>query len=295
MPIAALLAILARRIDMYIFQPTYLEDEDDVIRQLLVRLSVEDSKESFCRGLLLSIRAVDQEENATNAVKRVVREVGWYVQELLSGSDYDSFRAGLDQVVRQACETWHIVQRAKERFEPNFELSPDEDLEWYPLVFGEEDAGTAEQIKSASDEDEELFVIFPPIFLLEDGPPYPMTSGVVLMKSQSIAATQEIESYSPSSPIAAKTASRHKPTRSRTKSVSLNGGKDSQPWLLQVFAWVQQATRLLGCRWLSKEQEEEATIYTSTFNAIYISYNSTPFCPLLSATINSFSNDMSKL
>lgn len=41
------------------------------------------------------------------------------------------------------------------------------------------EAGKAEQsLKSASEEDEEAFVILPPIFLLEDAPPYPVMSGL---------------------------------------------------------------------------------------------------------------------
>ena len=95
------------------------------------------------------------------------------------------------------------------------------------LVFGEVEAGKAEQsLTSASEEDKELFVIFPAIFLLQDAPPYSVTSGIALVKSESVAAAEEIERKSLSSPTAGKTVPRHKPARSWTKSISLNGGKD---------------------------------------------------------------------
>lgn len=212
---------------MYIFQPVYFEDADNVIRQLLVRLAVENSrKESFFRSLLLSTFTQEQAKHSANGVKQVVREVGWYVQELLSGADLEDFRSGLEQIAQQAREVWHIVQHARERFEPNFDLSSLEDVEWEALRF-EGEAGTKEpSLTGTSEGDQELLVIFPPIFLLEDAPPYPITNGVALMKSQARAAVEEVERKNSSSPSVGKTGPRHKPTRSRTKSISLNGGKE---------------------------------------------------------------------
>ena len=178
---------------------------------------------------MLSIFTDEQAENATKAVKRVVREVGTHVQELLSGADYESFRAGLDQVAQQARETWHILQHARKNFEPNFELSHNDDLKWEALVMGEVEK---KSLSNASEEDEELLVIFPPIYLLKDAAPYPVTSGVALMRSQSTAAAKEIERKSPPSPVVGKTVPRQRPTRFRNKSASFNSGTEFQPYLL---------------------------------------------------------------
>ena len=181
--------------------------------------------ESFCRGLLLSIFPEEQARNAAKAVERVVREVGWYIQDLLPVSQYESFRSGLEQVVEQARDAWHIMQRARDKFEPNFELSRYEDIQYQALGFEEVDISAREQnLTSASEGDEELLVIFPRVYLIDDAEPDPITPGVVLMKSQTVQAAEEMERKNSSSPTAGKAAPRARPNRSR-KSISSNGGK----------------------------------------------------------------------
>jgi len=98
---------------------------------------------------------------------------------------------------------------------------------WQPFRFEEGGAGAGEQDSTTpSDGDEELLVIFPRIYSIEDEPPDPITDGVVLMKSQSTAATAEveIERRKPSSPTVGKAVSRPRPNKSRNKSISLNPG-----------------------------------------------------------------------
>jgi hypothetical protein len=110
MRIAAMLAILARCINLHVFQPTYLLDEKDEIRRLLIRLTVADSKkESFCRAVLLSMFPEIQAKNAAKAVERVVREISWSVRKLISDTQYDRFKLGLEDVVRQAHDAWQLV------------------------------------------------------------------------------------------------------------------------------------------------------------------------------------------
>jgi hypothetical protein len=89
-------------------------------------------------------------------------------------------------------------------------------------VAGEQDSPTP------SDGEEELLVIFPRIYSMEDEPPNPITNGVVLMKSQSTAATAEveIERRKPSSPTVGKAMSRPRPNKTRKKSTSLSTGND---------------------------------------------------------------------
>jgi hypothetical protein len=236
MRIAALLAILARWINDFIFQPIYiLDDEDDEIRQLLVRMAVENSKkESFCRALLLSMNSEEHEKKASKRVERVVSEVVWYVRDMLSAVQYESFRSGLEQVVQQACDAWKIAQCSREKFEPFFDLIQSDSQEWQPFRFEEGGAGAGEQDSTTpSDGDEELLVIFPRIYSIEDEPPDPITDGVVLMKSQSTAAMAEveIERRKPSSPTVGKAISRPSPNKSRNKSIFLNTGNGflSQP------------------------------------------------------------------
>ncbi len=233
MRIAAMLADLARCINLHVFQPTYLLDEEDEIRRLLIRLAVADSKkESFCRAVLLSMFPELQAKNAAKAVERVVREVSWSVRSLISDTQYDRFKLSLEDVVRQAHDAWQLVQRSREKFEPIFEPRHCDDIEWQPLKLDDRSAVAGkEKTMTASERDDVLLVIFPRIYIVEDSEPEPVTQGVVLMKSQSAAAAEEIERRHPSSPTAGRPGPRSRAIRTRTKSISLNGGNGflSQP------------------------------------------------------------------
>jgi hypothetical protein len=225
MRIAAMLAILARWINLAIFQPAYILDEDEEIRILLVRLAAANSKkESFCRGLLLSIDPEEQTKNASKRVERVIKEVAWYIRDSLSVVQYESFRSGLELVVQRACDIWRIVQCAREKYELYFELNHYTDIEWQPLKF----EGGEQNLTRASDVDEQLLVIFPRIYIIEDDEPDPITNGVVLMKSQSTAAAEEeeVERRKPSSPTVGKATPKSRSNKTRNKSISLNGGND---------------------------------------------------------------------
>lgn len=228
MRIAAMLGILARCINQHIFQPTYLLDEEDEIRRLLVRLAVADSKkESFCRALLLSIFPEIQAKNAAKAVERVVQEVSECVRKLISNTQYDRFKLDLKDVVFQAYNAWQLVQRTKEKFEPIFELRYYDEIEWRSLKLDDSSAVAGkEKAMKAPERDDVLLVIFPRIYVVADSEPDPVTPGVVLMKSQAAAAAEEIQRAYPSSPTAGRPGPRSRAIRSRTKSISLNGGND---------------------------------------------------------------------
>jgi hypothetical protein len=228
MRIAATLAILARCINQHIFQPTYLLDDEDEIRRGLVRLAVADSKrESFCRAVLLSMFPEIQAKNAATAIERVVREVSWSIRNLISDTQYDRFKLGLEDVVRQAHSTWQLVQRSKEKFEPFFEPRHYDDIEWQPLKLDDQSAVAGkEKTMGASERDDILLVIFPRIYIVEDSEPDPVTRGVALMKSQSAAAAEEMERKQPSSPTGGRPGPRSRAIRSRTMSMSQDGGKD---------------------------------------------------------------------
>lgn len=224
MRVAAVLAVLARCIDLYIFQPTYLSDEEDFIRPLLLRLAMKDSKrESFARAVLLSLFPEDQAKIAAKGVERVIREVLYSVRDLLSEAQCDSFRSGLELVVQEAQHSWQRIQFAREKFEPLFTLKHFQDLEWEPLKLDEGEKGSQIQ---GSYRDDALLVIFPRIYIVEDNEPDPITPGVVLMRSQSMAAAKEIERQSASSPTIGRPGTRSREIRSRTKSTSIDGGKE---------------------------------------------------------------------
>lgn len=228
MRIAAMLSVLARCINLHLFKPAYLFDDESEIRGLLVRLAVANSKkESFCRASLLSIFPEDQARNAAEAVERVIREVSWSIRKLISDAQFDRFKLDLEKVVHQARDTWQLIQCTREKFEAYFELRHYDEIEWQPLRFDDRIAVAGKKnTLRASERDDALLVIFPRIYVVADDEPDPVTSGVVLTKSQSAAAAEEIETKHPSSPTTGRPGPRSKAIRSRTKSISINGGNN---------------------------------------------------------------------
>ncbi len=228
---AALLAILARSIVQHVFQPTYLLEDKDELRALLAHLAIENSKkESFCRSVLLSILPDNQTKNGTNAREQVAREIAWCVRNLVSEAQYDAFRSGVGDIVQKAQETWWLVQNARERFEPYFELYRYADLESQTLSFDNDSVSIGGGSLNRTEDDEALLMIFPRIYILADSEPEPVTAGVVLMKSQSIPAVEEMKSFNPPSPTTARASLRSKAIRSRALSLLGNGTKaQSQP------------------------------------------------------------------
>ncbi|CZR56357.1 uncharacterized protein PAC_06245 [Phialocephala subalpina] len=231
MRIAALLAILARSIAQHVFQPIYIlegKDERDEIRELLVHLAITDSKkESFCRALLLSIFPGDQTINGTKAIKEVLK----CVRNLVSDAQYESFRLGVEDIAQKAQEAWRLVQGTKEKFEVYFELNHYVDLEWQLLNFDDGRVSVGDESTVTAKGDEALLMVFPRIYIIADSEPDPVTRGVVLMKSQSTPAVEEMERNNPPSPTTARAGLRSRAFRSRGMSPSVNGANGflSQP------------------------------------------------------------------
>jgi len=234
MRIAVMLAILARTIDKDIFQPTYILDGESGIRELLVLQAIADSgKEAYCRSILLSMFPEEQTKVSKERVKEVVGHVGWYAQDLLSVTQFETFKAGLEQIVQSASDLWKTIQRAKQRYEPNFALDDYEDFDWDIISFEERTAaageeGSAEVAGAGNDED--LLVIFPRVYAVDDSDPDPITHGVVLKRSQSAEATQELERTRTANPTLGRTAtSRARQLRPRSMSFPVNDNRFLPP------------------------------------------------------------------
>ncbi|CZR66098.1 uncharacterized protein PAC_15999 [Phialocephala subalpina] len=226
MRIVALLAILARSITQHVFKPTYIlgdKDERDEIRSLLVRLAdINSKKESFCRALLLSIFPEDQATNGTKAMERVVREVSKCVRNLVSDAQYESFRSSVDNIVHKASGAWRLVQSTRDKFEPYFDLKHYVDFEWQPLNLDNDHIGVGDDSAVITEDDKALLMVFPRIYIIADSERDPVTPGVMLMKSQSTLASEEMEKNNPSSPTTSRAGPRSKAIRSRTMSVAVD-------------------------------------------------------------------------
>ncbi|KAF4182975.1 hypothetical protein CNMCM7927_009352 [Aspergillus lentulus] len=227
MRLAVILAILAREIDKYIFQPTYAIAEDTQIREALTTLAASDSeKESFCRSILLSIDPETQSKALHSRMQIVIRNVSSYLYELLSESHFSNFRQSLEKVVQKAAEVWQPIQRSKRRYEPDFEPLKWEDDEWSPLMFPDTDP-VVNQI-SQKDLGESLLTVFPRITAVEDGNRFPLTYVVQLRRSQAPCVKAEQEMAQISSPPAIGRMASNRPRRrsnASSNTTNMNGMK----------------------------------------------------------------------
>lgn len=143
MRISAVLAVLSRALHRYLFRPVYLlDEEDEPLVKFLRQLEDEDpTREAHMRATLLAMMPERQLEEGARRVKKVVREVSWLVQHLLSALQFEAFYSGLEAACRLACEQWMRIQMAGMKIEPYFG-PPYDDFDWQVLElpeFGEED------------------------------------------------------------------------------------------------------------------------------------------------------------
>lgn len=134
MRIAVILAILARLIDKYLFQPSYILHEESGLREILIRQAIENSKrEAFTRGIFLATFEDEQADIADELVTRIVKELMHHIHDLLPAVHVESFRNRLEQIVQDARDIWWKAQRLRLRLEPDFQV---EDYGWErPIQF----------------------------------------------------------------------------------------------------------------------------------------------------------------
>ncbi|KAI3050741.1 hypothetical protein CBS147353_11627 [Aspergillus niger] len=164
--LAIILAILAREIDRYIFQPCYIIPEDARIRKILGDLAMTDSeKESFCRSVLQSINTQAQEKALSSTIQTVVSRVLSYFDDLLTEAQRTSMRSSLEKIVRKAAGVWQPIRRAKRRYEPDFE-QPGPDEYWLPFTL--DDNSRPEAQTAQNTQDENALTIFPRLSVIEN-------------------------------------------------------------------------------------------------------------------------------
>lgn len=235
---SVILGIIAREIDQHIFQPTYLLGDDSGIRDFLVSLAmVDNKKESFCRALLRSIEPDTQTRNAEERIKQVIDNVAWYISELLPKDRHERFLQDLVQVVRLACDIAKMMQRTRDKYEPDFDPEHFGDFYWDPLPFFEHEA-TA---NGEGEVDGPLLVVFPRMCLIKDKERLPLDSATVLRRSQSATAERESKRKDSASP----TAGRPGPARQRTRRMSfgiIGRNGENKHLIQQAIASMAQTT-----------------------------------------------------
>ncbi|RAK70990.1 uncharacterized protein BO72DRAFT_393102 [Aspergillus fijiensis CBS 313.89] len=185
--LATILALLAREIDKYIFQPCYIIPEETHIREVLFDLAGTDSaKESFCRSMLQSINTIntpDQEKNLLKMKQTVVKSVLSYLEGSVAEAHLASVRTALERIVSRAADVWDPIRRAKRRYEPDFD-QPGVDETWLPFTVNEPKQAKPEMGRPP--QEEPALTIFPRLSVVEKGTITAHTVVIQLSKSSSI-------------------------------------------------------------------------------------------------------------
>lgn len=237
------IGVLARLVDKYIFQPTYILDDGSGLRELLRRQAVVDyKKETFARGMLLSMFPEEQEAEAKIRKDWVVEDlITEVVVHFLAPEHIETFRKELENVVVQAQECWRTVQYCNQRLEPSFRYTHDTNFRWQTFQFQITDPRKGKQPASpvtTDDPEDELFVIFPRVYIVKSE--QPIAPGAVLRKVQLSAAAQEVRENASRAPFTEPVQTRHRQRRSRDMSGSgegAQGGSSAKPFLRNV-TWI---------------------------------------------------------
>lgn len=213
-----ILGILARLVDIFVFQPNYTLHVESGLRELLWdQIPVNAFKERYTRGILLSMSPEEQEANEDYRVhlvaEQLVEKAG--TKTLLGAGDLAPFTEALESFVRQCLETWKIVQRGKQKLETSFDYSASAKRPWHVLS----ETPATDPLTVIDPEDS--IIIIPRIYVLEaKKEPDPLTHGCIVHKSHLNAAAEEVRENLPSAPFSQNASSRSRGRPARTTSVS---------------------------------------------------------------------------
>jgi hypothetical protein len=134
------------------------------------------------------------------------------------------------------------------RYEPTFNVTQVEGFEWNTLVF-DADLGTVDQRTAIQgSRDDEILVVLPRLYIIEKNQePHLVKDGVVLRRSQSLAAAQELEAqllHQGSPTFGRRPSTRARRTSKTSQTVGLwNGERSSE---LQHFLEQEEGMRSKG-------------------------------------------------
>ncbi|KAL6411413.1 mei5 protein [Ilyonectria robusta] len=132
MRVAAVLGICAQLLSKYIFQPTYLLN-DNSLSNLIVEISeVDPDTELYLRSVLLPIHPNKQEKNAKARIGHVVANVVQYAGPMLSEESEEEFRSSFTNVCKTICEKWMDFQKLEAQVESTFEADDEDDWSLLP-------------------------------------------------------------------------------------------------------------------------------------------------------------------
>ena len=227
---AVALGTFARLVDWFIFQPTYLLGEKSGMRDLLrLQAGIDQRKERYLRGILLSILPNSQEEHSNSAVDAVVDELISVLSLdcVLQAEALRKFGEELHKIVARIQVHWKEVQRGKQKLEPSFAHDTSTTRPWHVVDFRIPGCTSADSKPGLTSNDlQDNTVIFPRLYHMEtSADPIPITNGSVLPRSQLEAAAADILN-SPARPLLAQPMpGRPRPRSSRKMSMGAEKGR----------------------------------------------------------------------
>jgi hypothetical protein len=220
MQLVVILAILSREIDKHVFQPNYLDSDDNQLRSILSQLAKTDGeKEAFCRAMLLSIAETAQQTSVKSRASLISRDITHCLFGSLSDEQQTNVRQTISTIVNKAIEAWMPFQHSHSKYEPDFEPECWDDACWQPFSFPGDKAGKSETGLAT----DSFLTIFPRISCVDKDDRDPLNYVIQLRRSHPLWSEAEQElSQSPSSP----TTGRVPFPRQRRASLSANSPRD---------------------------------------------------------------------
>lgn len=197
---ALVLTIIARKFDVYLFQPSYLLEANSTLRDLLINQAHDESrKEAAIRGILQALLPKDQDGAASDRVQQACDEVAEIIHGLLPSGLLNEFRERLEAIAEEARDTWNVILRSNKAVALSFELEDFEHWPWNELCLNSDPGAVAVKTQGRNNDDGDYdrrsLVIFPRLYSLDESGAEPLSHGVILPVSQTAAARDEETTY----------------------------------------------------------------------------------------------------
>ncbi|KAG8166356.1 hypothetical protein KVR01_002045 [Diaporthe batatas] len=206
--VAAILRLLSKVACDYIFQPVYLTEDGMEVAQIIDRLELLEAE--WVRSIFLNIDREDQEgyrmKRADIARRKIVSLVGFLVTPAAETQDLDH---ELRQWFQKASKLWMTLQVLKPRIEAEFEVRGNVPglVGWRafptpsPKDRNSTTASAQNGVKSKPDDKaplalKDIATVICPRFLVtmdDERPSDLLMTGFVLLKAQTLTASQELE------------------------------------------------------------------------------------------------------
>jgi hypothetical protein len=232
MRVAVILGLFARLVDTVVFQPNYLLRKETDLRDILEEeATINSTKETYIRGVLLSMSPEEQDFNIKRGVNIIVNDLLNSVRVLLTSDALQTFRKALERLVTQFQAQWRVIQHARQKLETTLDYSPSVEHPWrvFDVRVADAKEGKYTPTEVSISNMEDVFVVIPRLYVLEaEALTTPITHGGVLRKADLDAAEDECRKSTPSGQNTRATPNRHRNRPARGMSVTSNAVYDGR-------------------------------------------------------------------